>query len=546
MKNYNTIDLGRRVMILVGILSWMGGLLVGCGGNSSTGSGYIPLEGSRSPSAEITLPVNTFFNEGENIVFSGLGSDSEGAQLTDDALVWTSSIDGIIGIGSNLITSALSSGEHDISLSVTDSIGTTFTTGPVNISVESTRFIKMGSQTAGVVDANYAFDGEHDTAAIITTDITASINFKAYISGENTFLFKIKLGTSSLGSILSVEGLVTDGNWQSVNDIDLLDDKTVTVKVVDAQTYKDAKGYINLRVTLVNGQSSDSVPVYEFWRSDSFYAGSETIGVDYVDQAFDGNPSTAAAITDPPFSLNDGPFLHFKTYLGWRDSINITLNVLLNNLGSQHYIRFYVEDIKTGNFIFIEDVILNTSEARAISIQDAQNYLDAEGFINLRAYWIGIKTPGASVEVYEIWRTDPFFVGPKTSFDGPVVGPERAVDADSDTFAEIHYYWGELDHEDFLHVQTYVGDVSPITFSVEAGLSALPNADLVIEGEYEPDKWSIIDRTSLGDVQAVTIIELQNAREFVDADGHLNLRFRWESDPLNHDAYIYEIQRKQD
>ena len=538
MKNYNTIDLGRRVMILVGILSWMGGLLVGCGGGGS--SSYIPQEANQIPSAEITLPTNTFFNEGENIAFSGFGSDSEGAQLTDDALVWTSSIDGIIGIGSTLITSALSSGEHDISLSVTDSIGTTFTTGPVNISVESTRFIKMGSQTAGVVDAYYAFDGDHDTAAMITTDETASFHFKAYIGGEDTFLFKIKLGASALGSILSVEGLVTNGNWQSVNDVDLFDDKTVAIRVVDAQTYKDAEGYINLRTTLVNGQSLDSVPVYEFWRDDPIYDRAWATGVVNPDLACDGDRTTAAVIKKSESMEN---FLLFKAYVGWRHPDIFKFNVLLNYIGPINFLVIEAEDMSSGIWTPVSDLVLDTTEIRSVSVQNVQSYLDEDGYIRFRVYWIGIKPLVTVVELYEIWRTDPFFEGPKTSF---VVGPENSVDDDSDTFAEIHYYWGELDHEDFLHVQTYVGDASPITFSVEARLSALPNADLVVEGEYEPDKWSMIDRTSLGDVQAVTIIELQNAREFVDADGHLNLRFRWESEPLNHDAYIYEIQRKQD
>ena len=539
--------LRKSVIVWIGILAGIGGMLIGCGGggdgfsgvnSGGGGNGDIPPTVNQSPVATISSPANTFFNEGENIVFSGVGTDAEDGQLSDGALVWTSSIDGTIGNGATLITSVLTPGDHDITLSATDSNGVSFTTGPVLIHVEHTRFLKMGPQTTAVSDASNAFDGDHGTAATITTSETEFIHFKAYIGGADTFLFCIKLGASTLGSNLVIEGLTADDSWQPVSDIDLSADRTVTVKVPDAQVYKDADGYINLRVFLVNAQGTDAVSIYEFWRSDSFYAGSQTIGVDNADQAFDGNPSTAATITDPSISN----FLHFKTYVGWRQPNTIELNVLLNSIGSG-YLSLYVEDIKSGNLNNIEDLSLNTTAARTVSIQVAQNYVDGDGYINLRAYWLGLKTPGTAVEVYEIWRTDPFFVGHKTSFVW-VGDPVSAVDGNIDSFATIYYFWGELDHKDFLHLQTYVGDASPLVFSIKAATSAPPDAELIIDGEYEPDSWSVIESFSLNDLTTTTI-ELPNAREFVNADGYLSLRVRWESDSMSHDAHIYEIWREE-
>jgi hypothetical protein len=58
-------------------------------------------------------------------------------------------------------------------------------------------------------------------------------------------------------------------------------------------------------------------------------------------------------------------------------------------------------------------------------------------------------------------------------------------------------------------------------------------------------RLSIIERISL-DRLSTTTVELPNAREFVNADGYLSLRVRWESDSMNHDAYIYEIRREED
>ena len=541
----------RKSMVCVGILAGLGGLLIGCGsggGSSSVaGSGGIPEAGNQSPTAMISSPPGTFFKEGENIVFSGTGTDTEDGQLNDGALAWTSSIDGPIGTGPTLITSVLSPGDHDITLSATDTNGASYTTDPVLVQIEPTRFIKMGLQTTGVTDASNAFDGDLDTAATISTTDTEVIHFKAYIGGADTFLFRFKLGASTPGSSLAIEGLTPDETWQPVSAIDLDADKTVTVKVVDAQAYKDADGYINLRAFLVNAQGPDAVSFYEVWRADPVYAGSQTIGVDNPELAFDGDRSTPATITNT--LENSGNLLHFKAYVGLGQSNTFAFNVLLNNIGPVHFLVIEVEDIISGNWEPVEYMSLNTDDARTVSIQDAQNYLDADGYISLRAYWDTIiksyYPSGTDVKVFEIWRIDPFVVGPKTTFDRPVVSPANAVDGDLDSFTEIHYFWGELGHEDFLHVQTYMGDASPLVFSITAATSAPPDAELIIDGGSEPERWSIIERISM-DGKATTTVELPNAREFVNADGYLSLRVRWESLSMNHDAYIYEIRREED
>jgi hypothetical protein len=549
--------LRKSVTVWISILAGIGGwMLIGCGGgdgfsgvtgitDGSGGSGDIPPAGNQSPVTTISGPVNTFFNEGENIVFSGTGTDVEDGPLNDGALVWTSSIDGHIGTGPTLVTSSLTPGVHDVTLSATDSSGATDTSEPLLVHVEPTRFLKMGFLTTGVMDASDAFDGDYGTAASITTAETEFIHFKAYIGEADTFLFQIKSGASPLGSSLSIEGLIVDNTWQPVSEIDLDANKTVTVKVVDAQIYKDTDGYINLRAFLVNDNSPDTLPIYELWRVDPIYAGSQTIGVDNTESAFDGDRSTSATIIDPSISIESGNFLHFKAYVGVGPTNTFAFKILLNNIGSGHYLRIYVEDIISGNWDFVEDLSLNTTETRAVSIQDAQSYLDADGYISIRAYWVGFKTPGTFVETYEIWRIDPFIVGPKTTFDGPVVSAQKAVDGYPDSFAEIHYFWGELGHEDFLHLQTYVGDAAPINFSIAAAMSAPPDAEAIVDGEYESDMWSVIKRISLGEL-ATTTVELPNAREFVNADGYLSLRVRWESDSMNHDAYLYEIRREED
>jgi hypothetical protein len=547
MKQGDINDLCRSVMVWVLILAGVGTLLFGCssGGSSSSGTQNITPEVNQSPTATIALPVNTSFNEGENIVFSGTGADAEDGQLNGNALVWTSSLDGIIGNGSNLVTSALSSGDHDITLSATDTNGATYTTARVSIRVEPTRFLKMGPQTTGVVDVYYAFDGDLDTAATITTDETATIQLKAFIGGADTFHFRAKLGASKLGSIIDIEGMDIDGKWQPVDEIDLPDDKTVMVKVLDAQTYTDAEGYINLRALLINGQSPDNVPVYEFWRDDPVYSESWSTGVENADLAFDGDRSMAAVINNPSTSPESANFLEFRTYVGWKQTDTFTFNILLNSIGPPNSLVIEAQEISSGNWKNVRYLSLDTTETRTVSVQNVQSYLDEDGYISLRIYWVGLKTPGTVVEVHEIWRNDPLLVGPKTTFAGPVVNAEWAVDGDIDSFAEIHYFWNELGHQDFLHLKAYMGDTSSTTFTIVAAMSAPPDAEVIVDGEYVTDQWSIIDQFSLNG-KAATTIEVPTAREFVDADGYLNLRVRWESASMNHDAYIYEIRREED
>jgi len=552
--------LRKSVMFRLGILAGIIGLLIGCGGggdgvsgyssvgDGATGDGDIPPAVDQAPMATISSPIDTFFNEGENIVFSGTGTDVEDGQLNDGALVWTSSIDGTIGTGPTLITSALTPGNHDITLTATDSNGAMHRE-TVSFRVEPTRFLKMGFQTTGVLDASNAFDGDLGTAATITTSETEFIHFKAYIGGEDTFLFRVKSGASTIGSSLAIEGLAADDTWQFVSDIKLDDDKTVTVKITDAQAYKDADEYINLRAYFVNAQGPDAVSIYEFWRVDHIYAGYRTTGVSKVELAFDGDRSSTSASMAAPQNLTSSEnFLYFKAYVGSGSSKTFTFNISLDKTGSGHQLWIYVEKRESESWDFVEALPLDTAKVSSVIVGDdelspLENYLDADGYINLRAEWIG-PTQGKKLKIYEIWRIDPFVVGPKTTSFGLVLSPENAVDGNLDSFTTIYYFWGESEHKDYLHVQTYLGDSSNVTFSINTAPSA-PGSELIIDGEYEPGSWSVVKRISLDDL-ATTTIELPNAREFVNADGYLSLRARWESDSPNYDAYIYEIRREED
>jgi alpha-tubulin suppressor-like RCC1 family protein len=90
------------------------------------------------PVVVITSPApDAVFEVGSSISFSGSATDSEGNDLTGSALVWTSDLDGEIGTGESVVSDALSTGVHTITLTATDGQGL-IGTGSRTITVDET------------------------------------------------------------------------------------------------------------------------------------------------------------------------------------------------------------------------------------------------------------------------------------------------------------------------------------------------------------------------------------------------------------------------
>jgi hypothetical protein len=76
------------------------------------------------PSAVINTPQDlSVYVFGDPIHLSGMGFDFEDGELGNSALVWTSNLDGKIGMGASVAISSLSVGTHLITLIVSDSAG---------------------------------------------------------------------------------------------------------------------------------------------------------------------------------------------------------------------------------------------------------------------------------------------------------------------------------------------------------------------------------------------------------------------------------------
>lgn len=79
---------------------------------------------NNTPVAQIDSPTeSTVFLRSNSITFTGSATDTEDKVLIGNSLVWTSSVDGIIGKGSSFTRNDLSSGTHQITLTAIDSFG---------------------------------------------------------------------------------------------------------------------------------------------------------------------------------------------------------------------------------------------------------------------------------------------------------------------------------------------------------------------------------------------------------------------------------------
>ena len=110
-----------------------------------------------SPVAQITTPAEgSIYQVGDDIQFTGTGTDSEDGALSGADLVWSSDLSGAIGTGESCSSSDLIQGTHHISLTVTDSGGDTgmdtiaITINPV--SVEAALTLPDTGQTTSYTD----------------------------------------------------------------------------------------------------------------------------------------------------------------------------------------------------------------------------------------------------------------------------------------------------------------------------------------------------------------------------------------------------------
>ncbi len=120
--NLNTLTAGTHIITLT--LSGAAGNTVDSDSVTITVGESTATPDNTAPVAIITAPsTDVSFNVGEAITFTGTGTDAEDGDLTGTSLVWSSSLDSALGTGATLLVDTLSAGEHIITLTATDSVG---------------------------------------------------------------------------------------------------------------------------------------------------------------------------------------------------------------------------------------------------------------------------------------------------------------------------------------------------------------------------------------------------------------------------------------
>ena len=115
-----------RQIFALAVLLLLPSLFAACGGDSGgqnddpTG----PSGSNQAPSVSIDQPAaDTSLGRSYTSTFEGSASDAEDGDLSGGSLVWESDRDGEIGTGQSVAISGLSRGQHTITLTATDSDG---------------------------------------------------------------------------------------------------------------------------------------------------------------------------------------------------------------------------------------------------------------------------------------------------------------------------------------------------------------------------------------------------------------------------------------
>ncbi|MEA2063410.1 MAG: YncE family protein [Gemmatimonadota bacterium] len=115
---YGDLSLGGHTVIVIGTDG------AGAAGTDSVCLSIVSSGANTAPLPEIITPAGgASFPPGAQVLFQGLAEDAEEGLLGNEALVWSSSLDGALGKGAVVVAGGLSDGAHMIYLTAVDSRG---------------------------------------------------------------------------------------------------------------------------------------------------------------------------------------------------------------------------------------------------------------------------------------------------------------------------------------------------------------------------------------------------------------------------------------
>ncbi len=191
----------------------------------------------------------------ESVLFGGSATDAEDGNLSG-ALQWTSSLDGALGSGATVDTTALSVGTHMITAAVTDSGGLTGESSvTVDILPNALPVITVSSPVEGV---SITLGDALDLAAVATDaesgDLSQFLEWISDVDGSLGFGSPLQISSLSLGAHV-ITAIVSDAQGQTATverNITVLPQPVTVTYIVGAQD-EDAQEDLEGRVQL-NGQ----------------------------------------------------------------------------------------------------------------------------------------------------------------------------------------------------------------------------------------------------------------------------------------------------
>ncbi|MDA3866648.1 MAG: CpcT/CpeT family chromophore lyase [Salinivirgaceae bacterium] len=219
-------------------------------GASATDSIQIVVSPNNAPEIQITSPANEeVFTENTTINFTCSVSDTEEQNLTNEQIIWTSSIDGEMGYGQSLEYNSLTIGEHTIVATATDSHGAS-TANSIVITVEETQEITLelmvewmtgsfsSEEQAATSSDPYHYDVRRKVAQIWTNNRNGYWVYleQAYAEAQNNPYFQRIYHFYMEGGVIknTIYGMENPsnyvGSWETPTDFDNLDETNLIEK----------------------------------------------------------------------------------------------------------------------------------------------------------------------------------------------------------------------------------------------------------------------------------------------------------------------------
>jgi hypothetical protein len=179
------------------------------------------------PTATITSPsTGDTFNYGNFVEFTGTGYDTEDLWLTGPSLVWYSNKDGQLGTGSSIVTKNLSGGTHTITLTATDSAGTS-DTDSISVIIQN---------TTPVSTITYPPDGSTFTQGqSIPFNGSGTDTEDGNLTGASLVWTASNYGVIGFGTSITIDFLPAGTdiiiNLKAVDEGGLVDSDTITITI---------------------------------------------------------------------------------------------------------------------------------------------------------------------------------------------------------------------------------------------------------------------------------------------------------------------------